>query len=96
MCVLGAYLRKKYYDKEHYTCTCIATVFKVITIAFVFIEICQDVRSVKNGKVTYSGHLVGDTACYHCDNGYSIYGLNVMYCLASGRWTGKATRSQSK
>ena len=27
-------------------------IFKVITINFVFTEICQNVHSVKNGKVT--------------------------------------------
>ena len=52
---------------------CVAIVYNLSQLLIAFIEIFQDVRTVKNGRVTYSGHLIGDTANYHCNSnsGYS-------------------------
>ena len=74
----------------------VAIVYKFIIVTYCILEICHDVRTVKNGRVTYSGHLIGDTANYHCNSGYSHHGPNVRYCLASGRWTGRSTRCESE
>lgn len=60
------------------------------------IEVCQDVHPVSNGKVTYTGNLVGDTVTYQCDNGYFPHGPMIRHCHESGRWTGKDTSCESK
>ena len=69
----------------------------LILISFcVLIEICREVRPVSNGKVTYTGYLVGDTVKYQCNNGYTMYGPMKRRCLASGKWTGKNTKCESE
>ena len=60
------------------------------------IEICQDVKSITKGNVTYTGHLVGDAVKYQCHTGYTVHGPVIRYCLQSGKWTKKSPKCQSK
>ena len=40
----------------------------------------------KNGKVSLSGVLVGDTATFTCNDGYELVGDSVLYCRSGGTW----------
>ena len=42
-----------------------------------------------NGSVTaLNGTLVGSSATYSCDLGYSLVGVNTTVCGANGEWSG--------
>jgi hypothetical protein len=47
---------------------------------------CENFTDFKNGKVSLSGVLVGDTATFACNNGYELVGDSVLYCLSGGTW----------
>ncbi|KAJ8968851.1 hypothetical protein NQ317_005360, partial [Molorchus minor] len=51
---------------------------------------CPDPPTINGGIVTTSGHRAGDTATYSCQNGYIIFGQEVLSCGLGGEWSGKS------
>ena len=47
---------------------------------------CPTVSGPENGRVSLSGHSVGDRATFMCDTGYQLVGDQAMNCLSNGTW----------
>ncbi|XP_063986412.1 sushi, von Willebrand factor type A, EGF and pentraxin domain-containing protein 1 [Diachasmimorpha longicaudata] len=51
---------------------------------------CPDPPDVTGGVVTTTGKRAGSTATYTCQNGFILFGDNVLTCEIGGNWSGKA------
>ena len=41
---------------------------------------CADPPEITNGRVTFTGNSVGDTATYTCDSGFELIGVETTTC----------------
>ena len=61
--------------------------FLVQLCFYLFVAVlCPDLDNPVNGSVSQSGNSEGDTATYTCDNGYELFGHQVLNCQANGTW----------
>lgn len=51
---------------------------------------CSEPPQINGGVVTNTGRRVGSTATYSCQNGFILFGDNVLTCDIGGEWSGKA------
>ncbi|GAB1862793.1 Sushi, von Willebrand factor type A, EGF and pentraxin domain-containing protein 1 [Camponotus japonicus] len=51
---------------------------------------CPEPPEVNGGIVTTTGRRVSSTATYSCQNGFILFGDNVLTCNIGGEWSGKA------
>ncbi|XP_029047436.1 E-selectin isoform X3 [Osmia bicornis bicornis] len=51
---------------------------------------CPEPPQVNGGVVTITGRRAGSTATYSCQNGFILFGDNVLTCDIGGEWSGKA------
>jgi len=42
--------------------------------------LCRDPAAIVNGRVTFTGNSVGDTATYTCDPGFELIGVTTTTC----------------
>ena len=49
-----------------------------------------------NGQVTFSSTVFNSFASYSCASGFTLDGLNIRTCLASGSWSGVEPTCQGK
>ncbi|XP_060580368.1 sushi, von Willebrand factor type A, EGF and pentraxin domain-containing protein 1-like [Ruditapes philippinarum] len=47
---------------------------------------CGSLNSPDNGRVIYGGTVIGQTAFFSCDAGYSLIGATVITCQLDGSW----------
>ena len=71
-----------------------------MTFSFVVMN-CTFLPDLNNGMVSYNPQgqdqtLVGATATYTCDTGYTLNGNNTRTCQASGTWSGTAPTCDGK
>ncbi|XP_057333972.1 sushi, von Willebrand factor type A, EGF and pentraxin domain-containing protein 1 isoform X2 [Microplitis mediator] len=51
---------------------------------------CPEPPEINGGLVTKTGKRAGSTATYTCQNGFILFGDNVLTCNVGGGWSGKA------
>ena len=51
---------------------------------------CSSLPNPVNGRVTMEGTVLGSTANYSCDPGYSLLGNATILCQDDGAWSGSA------
>ncbi|XP_015517072.1 sushi, von Willebrand factor type A, EGF and pentraxin domain-containing protein 1 isoform X1 [Neodiprion lecontei] len=51
---------------------------------------CPEPPAINGGLVTTSGRRAGSMATYSCQNGFILFGDNVLECDMGGKWSGKA------
>ena len=49
---------------------------------------CPELADPHNGQVSLTGRHFQDRASYSCHQGYTVVGVEVLTCQASGRWSG--------
>ena len=58
---------------------------------FIFAVQCSNLTNPSNGQVdTSNGTLIGDTATYSCNAGYTLIGVEERYCKFDGSWSDSA------
>ena len=66
-----------------------------IHICFTVVR-CSALNNPDNGHVTVTSRVVGSTASYQCNRGYTLIGEEERVCLPDGSWSGYAPTCQGQ